>query len=225
MPILELDADLAAGVHPDQRAIATRYATAPLLQLPAGPWVPETDGASAIGLLVLEGLLMRTVGLGPRMTTELLGEGDLLRPWDHDADGFPVEMSWEWTVLEPVRIAVLDRRFAAVVARWPALVDALVSRALRRSRALAFQLSVSQVKRVEDRLLLLMWQLAERWGTVSPEGVFMPVSLTHETLAMLVGARRPTVTTSLGRLARAGRIERQDGGWLLHGEPPPMSAL
>ncbi|MBA3328735.1 MAG: Crp/Fnr family transcriptional regulator [Solirubrobacterales bacterium] len=132
-------------------------------------------------------------------------------------------MDWGWTVVEPVRLALLDRRFAAVVARWPALVDALVSRALRRSRTLAFQLTLAQVKRVEDRLVLLMWMLAERWGTVGPDGVLIPVGLTHETLAKLVGARRPTVTTALGALSRAGRVERIEHGWLLHGEPELMS--
>ena len=225
VPILELDADLAEGVHPDQRALATRYATAPVVQLSPGPWMPDDNGEGSIGLLVLEGMMTRSVGLGVRVTTELLGEGDLLRPWDHDAGGAQFTMHWQWSVLETARVATLDRRFAAVVARWPALVDALVSRALRRSRMLAFQLALAQVKRVEDRLLLLMWQLAERWGHVSPEGVYMTVPLTHETLAMLVAARRPTVTTALGALMRDGRLERQEDGWLLHGSPPPMSEL
>lgn len=223
VPILELDADLADAVHPDQRAVATRYATAPQFQLETGPWHPERNGTGAIGYLVLDGLLTRQVTFAGRTTSELLGEGDLLRPWDHDVAGPQLAMEWGWTILEPVRLALLDRRFAAVVARWPALVDALVSRALRRSRTLAFQLTLAQVKRVEDRLLLLMWQLAERWGRVGTDGVLIPVGLTHETLAMLVGARRPTVTTALGVLSRAGRIERTEHGWLLHGEPSSMS--
>jgi CRP-like cAMP-binding protein len=82
---------------------------------------------------------------------------------------------------------------------------------------------ITQVNRVDSRLLLLMWQLAERWGRVSTDGITVPVGLTHETLAMLVGARRPTVTTALGRLARAGDLERVDEGWLLRGDPPPLS--
>jgi CRP-like cAMP-binding protein len=225
VPILELDPDLAAAVDPDQIALATRYATAPLITVPAGPWIPpEPSGPGTIGYLVLGGLLARAITFAGRTTSELLGEGDLLRPWDQDAGGENLEMRWSWTVIEPARIAVLDRRFAAVVARWPSLVDALVCRALRRSRTLAFQLTVAQVKRVEDRLLLMLWQLADRWGRVGPEGVLVPVGLTHETLAMLVGARRPTVTTALGRLARAGRVERRGQGWLLHGEDRELSA-
>lgn len=218
IPILELDAELGSAVHPDQRQIAKRYATAPLMTLDSGPWVPEPM-QGALGLLVIEGLLLRTITLAGRSTTELLGEGDLLRPWDHDGGSAEMPVQWRWTVVEPARLAVLDRRFAAVVARWPSLVDALVSRALRRSRGLAFQLTLGQVKKVESRLLLLMWQLAERWGRVSTEGITVPVALTHETLAMLVGAQRPTVTTALGRLSRKAELERTDDGWLLRGEP------
>ena len=42
-----------------------------------------------------------------------------------------------------------------------------------------------------------------------------------ETLASVVGARRPSVTTALGQLMGRNLIERRpDGGWLLHGDPP-----
>jgi len=67
-------------------------------------------------------------------------------------------------------------------------------------------------------MLVLLWALAERWGRVSPEGVRVPVSLPHRTLATLVGARRPSVTTALTALAREGLVERTPEGWLLHGD-------
>ena len=45
--------------------------------------------------------------------------------------------------------------------------------------------------------------------------------LPHRTLAGMVGARRPSVTTALGQLIARGEVERRpDGGWLLLGEPP-----
>ena len=41
------------------------------------------------------------------------------------------------------------------------------------------------------------------------------------TLAGMVGARRPSVTTALGQLSARGAIERRpDGGWILRGDPP-----
>jgi DNA-binding transcriptional ArsR family regulator len=66
------------------------------------------------------------------------------------------------------------------------------------------------------RLLILFWLLADRWGRVGTEGVYVTLPLTHEVLAMLIGAHRPTVTIALQRLTRAGFLirERSDR-WLL----------
>jgi CRP/FNR family transcriptional regulator, cyclic AMP receptor protein len=86
---------------------------------------------------------------------------------------------------------------------------------VRRSRALSLQLALGQVPRIEGRLLLLFWRLAERWGRVTPEGIVVPLRLTHETLAALVAARRPSVTSALGRLAESGLVERRENGWVL----------
>ena len=81
------------------------------------------------------------------------------------------------------------------------------------------QRAIAQVPRVDARVLVLLWLLADRWGRVSPQGVRVPLSLTHETIGKLVGARRPSVTTALGVLTRRGLVERTDSGWLLHGDP------
>jgi hypothetical protein len=67
----------------------------------------------------------------------------------------------------------------------------------------------------------MLWYYADRWGRVTPEGRVLPVSLTHGLLARVVGARRPSVSTALGRLQDRGLIERMENGhWLLLGEPP-----
>ena len=97
----------------------------------------------------------------------------------------------------------------------------LLGRAVRRSRWLAFSLAINHRNRVEERLLLLFWQLAHRWGTVRHDGVLVPLPLTHEMLAMLVGARRPTVTTALGVLKAEGQLRREGlGGLVAPGRPP-----
>jgi len=220
--ILEVDPDLAEGLTAEEREIAQRHSAARARLLPEGEWRPDTEFADPyprIGLLVIDGLMTRELTVAGRTTTELLGAGDLLRPWDQDAglDGIPFEV--EWYVHEPARFALLDRRFAALVVRWPPLIEALMCRALHRSRWLSFQLAISQVTRVDGRLLMLLWQLAERWGKVGPDGVRLPLRLTHQTLGKLVGARRPSVTTALSGLARAGLVERTPYGWLLHGQP------
>jgi predicted transcriptional regulator of viral defense system len=48
-----------------------------------------------------------------------------------------------------------------------------------------------------------------------------PYRLSHQTLADLVSARRPSVTHALGDLRDDGRLMRiSPGRWLLRGPPP-----
>jgi predicted transcriptional regulator len=47
------------------------------------------------------------------------------------------------------------------------------------------------------------------------------VRLTHQLLASLISAQRPTVTRALRRLTAQGLVSRRDDGLLVvHGEPP-----
>jgi hypothetical protein len=56
---------------------------------------------------------------------------------------------------------------------------------------------------------------------VHPDGIVVPLPLGHQRLADLVGAHRPSVTTAMGGLARAGAVSRRSSGdWVLHGDPP-----
>jgi CRP/FNR family transcriptional regulator, cyclic AMP receptor protein len=224
--VLDVDPELGESLDAESRALAHRHALARIERIERGTWRPgDTDwAAGAFGLLLVDGLLLHEVSLAGRETAELLGPGDVLRTGDSDDEYEAVPVTSRWQVCEPARVAVLDHRFAAVAGRWPALLDAVVERALRRSKRLAVQLTVTRVTRVDERLLIILWQLAERWGRVSAEGVRLPLGVTHDTLARLVGARRPSVTTALGRLARLGMIERVRGGWILFGDPQEQLA-
>lgn len=218
---MDADPDMVAGLDAESREIARRHAVAHVHTLAPGPLeFPSPNGDTAhpaLGLLILDGLVTREVELAGRATTELLGTGDIVRPWDDDFSLDPLPGSVSWSVLEPARVAVLDRRFAAVAGRWPSVLECLVSRMVRRSRQLSIQRAIAQVPRVDARVLVLLWTLADRYGRVSPHGIRVPLMLTHETIGKLVGARRPSVTTALGVLGRANLVERTEYGWLLHG--------
>lgn len=213
----ELGDDLSAEEH----EAARRALVAPTLELEPGRWRSEAiTQRPTMGLLVTEGLLTRTVDLMGRTTSELLGPGDVLRPWETEApDAGPVRLEVTWCVLDRAMLAVLDRRVVATAGRWPEVVGALGRRAASRSHRLLLQLACSHLPRLDDRLLVLFWHLAERWGRVGTGGVLVPLRLTHRTLADLVGARRPSVTAALGDLSRRGLITRAGDGWVLHGDP------
>jgi hypothetical protein len=219
--LLDADPELGERLPASEFEAARKALPVRVLTLDPGAWHPaqhwNEDDHPAMGLLVLDGLITREIRVAGRPSTELMGSGDLLRPWDLDSDlGIPVQIDWQ--VMQRARIAVLDQRFLLAGARWPALVDALASRGQRRARWLAFQLAMKQIMRVEGRLLVLLWALSERWGVVTPRGVHVRLKLTHEALGKLVGARRPSVTTALGALTDAGALERVSDGYRLYGD-------
>jgi CRP/FNR family transcriptional regulator, cyclic AMP receptor protein len=224
--VLQADPELAKSIPQSTRDDAAVYTFAHALWLEPGEWQPDldSDGAGHLGLLVLDGFLVRHVRVIDRPPAELLGPGDLLHPWEPDhTEPFPAGARWD--VLEPARLAVLDRRFAAVIGRWPDLVAALFGRAIARSRSLLLNLAIGQLVGVDIRLLVLFWHIAERWGEHGEDdagdGRVVPVHLTHQLLASLISAQRPTVTSALAGLTERGLISRNDAGLVvLHGEPP-----
>ena len=222
--LLEAQPDLADGLSPEDEVQARRHVVAVLDSVDPGPWEPAGRygrDPAFLGLLLVDGMIARDVELGGRRCSELLGPGDLLRPWDFDeGEEASVPSASAWTVLEPSRLAVLDRRFARVACRWPELVARLIGRSMRRSRWLAILLTISSMPRVDARVQALLWHLADRWGHVTLDGVVVPVRLTHDMIGRLVGAHRPSVTTALSELTREGRLTRLPDGWLLHGDPP-----
>src|SRR5579884_3976213 len=174
-------------------------------------------------VLVGHGWMSVPVGrgrMGGGFGAELLGQGDLLRPWQGEGAQSTLSSTTGWRVLEDARIAVLDRGTSVRFARYPALTGQLVAKALERSRNLATAMAIAQHSRVEVRLHMLFWHLADRWGRVRIDGVLIPLRLTHAMLADLVSARRPSVSTGLSEMARRGLVERVGPGWLLRGDPP-----
>jgi CRP-like cAMP-binding protein len=223
--VLREDPELAEAIPPAHRAHAAEECVAATRSVKRGRWQPEDVaaewvGPGGIGLIVLEGLLVRRVGVDDRFGAELLGEGDLLRPWQDGSANPTLSRTSGWRVLEPSRLAILDATVAASMAAYPQLTGRLVARALERSRNLAINMAIIHQSRVNTRLQMLLWHLADRWGRVRSDGVVLPLHLTHSVLADLVAARRPTVTSALSELARQELVTPRDPGWLLHGEPP-----
>jgi CRP/FNR family cyclic AMP-dependent transcriptional regulator len=219
--VLEADPGLGDGLVPAQLSVARRLVVASVQRLGSGVWECEAGKVPAAGFLVLQGCITREVViLGETAAIEFLAEGDLLRPTG-EAGAASVESQVVWQVLEPTRLAVLDRDFLLSVQSWPEVTAQLLRRQERRAEWLSNVLGISHLPRVELRVLVLFWQFADRWGKVRGGEVSVPIPLTHLNLARLIGARRPTVTTALGKLAEAGLVVQEGNGhWLLRGGPP-----
>ena len=222
--IIDADPELGDLLPADTRDRARRETLTRVRRLSTGAWDvagAEEPDAHHRGFLVVDGLITREVEVLGRRCVELIGAGDVIRPWSWDDEGSHVQAEVGWIVLEPSRLAVLDHHLVVRMTPWPQLGLELFNRGTRRAHALAVSLAIAHHQRVDDRLLLTLWHLAERWGRVSPDGIAVPLPLSHQRLADLVGAHRPAVTSAMGDLTRQGSISRrEDRTWILHGSPP-----
>jgi hypothetical protein len=219
---LREDVDLADAVPTLHRLRAVEECVATTIRVDRGPWIPRFGERSGegIGLLLLHGLMIRRVGIDGRFGAELLGEGDLLRPWQSEDDLASFRPTTGWRVLQTTRMADLDAAVARRMSRYPELTGRLVGRALARSRHLTVNMAIVHQARVTTRVHMMLWHLAGRWGRVRSDGVMIPFRLTHAVLADLVAARRPTVSSALGELTRRALLKPERGAWILLGEPP-----
>lgn len=215
--------EFASSIGADRITAARRDLQARVFSLAKGSWIepnwPRQMSGDA-GLLILAGLLLRRVTICGRHGAELLAGDDVLRPWQGEDAAASMPRELGWLVLRRTRVALLDLEFVRRAAPYPELVGMLIERALYRSRALAVNMAIVHQPRVETRVHMLFWHLADRYGTVRSDGIFVPLRLTHEIIADLVSAQRPTVTVALNALQHDGVLERSGDGWCLHGSPP-----
>ncbi len=231
--LLEADPDLGENMPPDARRQASEVIPLRVFRVGKGAWkAPDLDHGST-GLLLMSGLMVRTLHLGPVSSTEIVGPSDIIRPWETDLIPSLVPALTDWRVLQEARVALIDGRATALIGRWPELAAAVSGRMLRRARSLSYLMAAQHFIRVEDRLLAALWHLASMWGRVTPRGTVVPFRLTHAMLAQIVGAQRPTTTIAVQSLTRQGRLIRDpDRTYVLLGNPPdwhleraPVAAL
>lgn len=224
--VIDEDPDLFELVGDSHRDALRAASNAAVITVPVGGWstmdTAPQEGRGGYGLLMLEGLAVRRAGFDGRWGAELVGPGDIVRPWDGDGDMISGTMAFEasWRIMTPVRAAVLDLPWAARMSGYPTVGAELLGRTLRRGRRLVMAMAIVQVPRLDDRLWLIFWDLADRWGRVRTDGVYLDVPLTHELLSHLAAARRPSVSGALTRLGEQGRLRRAGRAWVLLGDPP-----
>jgi hypothetical protein len=219
---LELNPHASGWASPGRRRLAARLA-----HIAPGPFDPRTltpDPTGWLGLLVVEGLALVQIDAGRAPIGWLVGSEDVIRPWETDEVSLLGGASWQ--ALMPLRIALLDADFARRVAGLAPVSDALVAKAMQTSHWLFAKSLVTGTSVIEERLLLLFALLGERWGKATSAGVVVAMPLTHQVLATLIGARRPSVSTALRGLSAAGLLKRTAEGWLLcrtspNGAPRP----
>jgi hypothetical protein len=219
--LFRLEPDLLDEIPRRQRTLAKLTCTVEETTVGRGPWEPDLSLTSGPGILVVGGLLCRRVRQENHFGAELIGPGDLMCPEVDIAGWATIESESQWQVLHECRLALLDGDFATKAAPFPGISTALVKRALLRSRYLAVMLAIAAERRLDARLNMVLWHLADRFGRRRNEWVEIPLPLTHSILSELVAARRPSVTAGLTALTEEGKLRRAKTGWQLRCDARP----
>jgi CRP-like cAMP-binding protein len=212
VPLLDALPDLVDRLPADRADRTRRAVRARTLAVRRGRWHATADAreAGGIGFVVVDGTMLRRVVAGHREGAELLGPGDLIQPGHQDDENV------SWRAITDATLAIIDSRVLADAGAVPELIAGLLTSAAARTNTVARQLVVAQWSSVDERIVATLEMLSERWGVVTPDGLVLPEFLTHSVLAPLVGARRPSVTTSLKRLNASGAVRRApDGRWIV----------
>jgi CRP/FNR family transcriptional regulator, cyclic AMP receptor protein len=220
--LFDLEPDLVRFLGPDD-AEQAREVHLPAMTVPKGPFDTQRlfEQYGAFGAFVLDGMVLQSLRLGTHSGLRLLGPGDVLSLTEIPHSMLVVESSTKATI--PSRLVLFEREMLLAVRRWPQIAAGLHAHTGEQAERLTTQLMICQLPRVDERLLALMWLLAESWGQVTPTGTLLPIALTHAALGGLIGARRPTVTLALGNLSQAGVVRRQPRGWMLLGSPDDLA--
>jgi hypothetical protein len=220
--LLELDPDLGELLAGERAAAARRDLRVLVAEVPPGPWRPDAllpPARTAVGALLVKGVAWRATEALGEGSAELLGRGDLVRTW-HDQDHGE---HTRWQAMTALTVGLLDTRTTVALARYPEVWLTLLERVEARAERLVATQAISQMTGVDARLEALFHHLSERWGKVCPDGVRIPLNLSHRQLGALVGARRPTVSTAIALLAHQHRVARgADGTWLLPRTEPAL---
>ena len=215
--LLDAEPSLARGIERSVLDQARETLTAEVRRLEPGPWEAAHKTPSSplfIGYLILEGAFTREIAVSGRPSMELLGPGDLIRPWVHPRALNVLHVEDEWSLISTGHVAIVGEEFHQQAQAFPSTLTVLMDRVVARARWLGFHVALCQLPRIDHRLLLTFRYVAERWGTESPRGVKIPFRLSHRNLAALIGARRPKVSSALTALGERGLIEQEkDGSW------------
>jgi CRP/FNR family cyclic AMP-dependent transcriptional regulator len=210
--------EILASVQAEDRPLAERMLMLPLASARDEDLADaiSTQTPGAFGFLIVDGVVLKETSLAHRSALELLGAGDVLAP--------PLTASYQlesravsrYVAHGRVSLAAIEAHFRKARDRWPGIGDFLHDRLARQTHRASMHLAMLHQPRIEDRLIALFADLAERFGHVTGEGILIDLPLTHDLIGGLVASRRPTVTLALHKLASEGMLERlEDNRWKL----------
>lgn len=158
------------------------------------------DPADALTLIVKGRVKIVRHGDGADMILEIFGLGE---PVGAVAVYNRMKYPASAIALEPTAVLQIPARdYFALLERHPDLSRSLIGEMTRLYMALTRKLEDGRSQRVEARIAQLFLSLAERMGRKAEDGTVIPITLSRQEVAEMVGT---TVESSIRVLSRWGR--------------------
>ena len=118
--------------------------------------------------------------------------------------------------LEPVTLLCIPRRdYFELLDRNPEFTRAIMRELTKLTLALTRKVQESRGQRVDGRVAQLLGSLADRMGKDADGGVLVPLKLTRQEVADLVGTTVESAIRVLSRWGREGIVVTRDDGFLI----------
>src|SRR5215831_4981376 len=142
----------------------------------------------------------KTTARGTDVILEIFGPGDPVGAVAvYESRAYPASA----TALEPTTCLVIPRQtFFSLLETYPTLVRGLLIGLTHRLVELTNRLAELSGGRIEARLARFLLKLADDMGQRRPDGVFIPLALTRQDIADMIGT---TIETSIRIMSRWGK--------------------
>jgi CRP/FNR family transcriptional regulator, cyclic AMP receptor protein len=220
MRVLLEDPRLRARLNDPQSAkgeALTHLCWVPQERLEPGRWAVDEylRDDRHVGLLIVDGHVLRELRVFGESSGELLGPGDVIQPAQQFTEA-PLPASTLWRILSSTRLAVLDGGFEAIASTNPGLAQEVHDRFVRRAHHMSVLLALARVRNLAQRIHLILAHCSYRWGDRNGDLWNLQAPLSHDVLSKLSGARRPSVSAALGELANRQLVWRRGrDGWCI----------
>ena len=114
-----------------------------------------------------------------------------------------------------VLLCIPRRDYFELLDRNPEFTRAIMRELTKLVLALTRKVQESRGQRVDGRVAQLLGTLAERMGKDTPEGLLVPLTLTRQEIADLVGTTVESAIRVLSRWGREGIVVTRDDGFLI----------
>ena len=171
------------------------------------------DGADALTLIVRGRVKIVRHGGGADMILEIFGPGEPVGAVAvYNRMPYPASA----IALEPATVLQVPARdYFELLERHPELTRSLISEMTRLYMSLTRKLEESRSQRVEARIAQLFLSLAERMGREADGGTSIPITLSRQEVAEMVGTTVESAIRVLSRWGREGLLVTGRGRFLV----------